>query len=381
MLKLLTVIGARPQIIKSAALSRAIRTSYADRICEVIVHTGQHYDPLMSGVFFDELGIPQPQHNLQVGSGRHGEQTAKMIMGLEAVIEAEKPDYVILYGDTNSTLAGALVAAKVLVPVVHIEAGLRSFNKKMPEEINRIVSDHVATFLFPPTQTGYNNLLREGFRPDAQPPYTVDNPGIFMAGDIMYDNSMYFSSVASERSSILEQQQLESDTYILVTLHRNTNTDDANRLNAIFSALQTLATTYSIRLVMPLHPRTIKQMAALLEPSLHQAIQTNPDITLLPPVSFLDMIRLEQQAKLIITDSGGVQKEAFFFKKPCLILRAETEWVEIVDSGAAQLCDADPQRILDGFVTYDQGLEIPFSSLYGDGKAAETILDILLRTV
>ena len=381
MLKLLTVIGARPQIIKSAALSRAIRTSYADRICEVIVHTGQHYDPLMSGVFFDELGIPQPQHNLQVGSGRHGEQTAKMIMGLEEVIEAEKPDYVILYGDTNSTLAGALVAAKVLVPVVHIEAGLRSFNKKMPEEINRIVSDHVATFLFPPTQTGYNNLLREGFRPDAQPPYTVDNPGIFMAGDIMYDNSMYFSSVASERSSILEQQQIESDPYILVTLHRNTNTDDANRLNAIFSALQTLATTYSIRLVMPLHPRTIKQMAALLEPSLHQAIQTNPTITLLPPVSFLDMIRLEQQAKLIITDSGGVQKEAFFFKKPCLILRAETEWVEIVDSGAAQLCDADPQRILDGFVTYDQGLEIPFSSLYGDGKAAETILDILLRTV
>ncbi len=378
MLKLLTIIGARPQIIKSGAISRAIKKKYAGQVEEVIVHTGQHYDRDMSTVFFEELDLPMPDYNLQVGSGKHGAQTASMITGIEEVIEAENPDYLIIYGDTNSTLAGAIAAAKVHVPIVHIEAGLRSFNKRMPEEINRILSDHVSTFLFPPTQTGYANLLNEGFRSDTQPPYTIDNPGIFLVGDVMYDNSLHFSAVAAERSTILEREHLELDAYVLVTLHRNTNTDDAARLNAIFTALQTLVTAYSAKLVMPLHPRTVKQMAALLEPSLYQAILANPAIIRLPPVSFLDMIRLEQHARLVITDSGGVQKEAYFFQKRCLILRAETEWVELVAAGVARLCDADTDRIVDGFVAYNQAQEGVFPLLYGDGQAARSIIDRLI---
>lgn len=378
MLKLLTIIGARPQIIKSGALSRAIKSKYARIVSEVIVHTGQHYDRDMSAVFFDELGLPQPDYNLQVGSGKHGAQTATMITGIEAVIEAEKPDYLIIYGDTNSTLAGAMAAAKLHVPIVHIEAGLRSFNKQMPEELNRVLSDHVSTYLFPPTQTGYANLLREGFRPNTGPPYTIDNPGIFMVGDVMYDNSLYFSSVAAEQSTILEREHLEPDAYVLVTLHRNTNTDVADRLNAIVRALQLIATTQAVKLVIPLHPRTRKQLAALLDPALYRTLMANPAIILLPPVSFLDMIRLEQHARLVITDSGGVQKEAYFFNKNCLILRAETEWIEIVSEGAARLCDADVEQILEGFLTYNQAPKSLFPHLYGDGRAAEAILDSIL---
>ena len=378
MLKLLTIIGARPQIIKSGAISRAIKNNYASVMDEVIVHTGQHYDRDMSAVFFDELGLPTPDYNLQVGSGNHGVQTARMMTGIEDVLDAEKPDYLLVYGDTNSTLAGALAASKLHVPVVHVEAGLRSFNKQMPEEINRILSDHVSTYLFPPTQTGYDNLLREGFRPATSPPYTIDNPGIFRVGDVMYDNSLHFMALAAERSSILERERLEPDAYVLVTLHRNTNTDVADRLNAIFSALQTLATTHDATLVVPLHPRTRKQMTALLEPELYQAISSNPAIVLLPPVSFLDMIRLEQHARLVITDSGGVQKEAYFFRKNCLILRAETEWVEIVDGGAARLCDADTDRIVAGFLAYDQVRESVFLPMYGEGQAAQSIIEILI---
>lgn len=380
MLKLLTIIGARPQIIKSGAISRVIKNNYAGLVNEVIVHTGQHYDHQMSAVFFEELQLPEPDYNLRVGSGKQGAQTASMIVGIEEVIEAEKPDYLLIYGDTNSTLAGALAAAKLHVPLVHVEAGLRSFNKQMPEEINRILSDHVSTYLFPPTQTGYANLLNEGFRPNTQPPYTVDNPGIFRVGDVMYDNSLYFSALAAEQSTILERERLEPDAYVLVTLHRNTNTDQADRLNAIFTALQILATTYEAKLVMPLHPRTAKQMAALLEPALYQAVLANPAFILLPPVSYLDMIRLEQHAKLVITDSGGVQKEAYFLKKNCLILRAETEWVEIIAEGATRLCDADTGQILDGFLAYDQASDATFSQLYGTGQAAQSIVDVLFQS-
>ena len=379
MLKLLTIIGARPQIIKSAAISRVIQANYSTRIREVIVHTGQHYDREMSEIFFEELQIPKPDYNLQVGSGKHGAQTAKMIQGIEEIIETEKPDYLIIYGDTNSTLAGAVAAAKVHVPIVHIEAGLRSFNKRMPEEINRILSDHVATFLFPPTQTGYTNLLNEGFRANNQPPYTIDNPGVFSVGDIMYDNSLHFSTVAARQTDILARLQIVPQQYILVTLHRNNNTDEPDRLHAIFDALQTLTTRYGVTLVMPLHPRTAKQMAVLLEPETYKAIQANPNILLIPPVSFLEMTQLEQQAKLIITDSGGVQKEAYFFKKPCLILRAETEWVEILTSGAALLCDADKDRIMDGYRHFMTSPPVQFDAIYGDGKAAEQMLTILIE--
>lgn len=379
MIKLLTIVGARPQIIKSAAISRAINRQYAGQVSEVIVHTGQHYDPQMSAVFYDELQLPQPHHNLRVGSGKHGSQTASMIAGIEAVIDTERPDYLLIYGDTNSTLAGAVAAAKLQTPIVHIEAGLRSFNKRMPEEINRILSDHVSTYLFPPTQTGYTNLINEGFRANNQPPYTIDNPGLFMVGDVMYDNSLYFSSVAAQRSTILEREGLEPGAYVLVTLHRDTNTDVASRLNAIFGALLTLATSYGIKLVMPLHPRTLKQMNSLLDPACYQAIRSTPGLLLLPPVSFLDMICLEQHTRLVITDSGGVQKEAFFFKKPCLILRAETEWTEIVACGAARLCDADTQQILAGFAAYERTQDVAFSALYGNGQAATAILNTITK--
>ncbi|SOD81286.1 non-hydrolyzing UDP-N-acetylglucosamine 2-epimerase [Spirosoma fluviale] len=381
MRKILTIIGARPQIIKSAAISRAIRTTYADRVREVIVHTGQHYDRQMSAVFFEELQIPLPDYNLQVGSGKHGEQTAKMISGIEAIIETEQPDFLILYGDTNSTLAGAIAAAKLHTPIVHIEAGLRSFNKRMPEEVNRILSDHVSTYLFPPTRTSLTNLLNEGFRTDNQAPYTIDNPGVFLVGDVMYDNSLYFSSVAAERTAIVAQRQLSPDNYILATLHRNNNTDEAERLNAIFDAMQTITRTYSMPLVMPLHPRTRKQMDALLTPELYDAVRTNPYIQLIEPVSFLEMTQLEQQARLVITDSGGVQKEAFFFKKPCIILRAETEWVEIVEGGAAILCDADPTRIQNAYIHLLNNDRVDFPALYGDGTAAEQMLNKLLAAL
>ncbi|QIP17831.1 UDP-N-acetylglucosamine 2-epimerase (non-hydrolyzing) [Spirosoma aureum] len=377
-MKLLTIIGARPQIIKASALSRAIRQQFADQITEVLVHTGQHYDENMSAVFFEELEIPQPDYNLQVGSGSHGQQTAKMIMGVEEILEKENPTYVVIFGDTNSTLAGAIAASKRHVPIVHIEAGLRSYNKRMPEEINRIVSDHVSTYLFTPTQAGTDNLKKEGFLLTNSPPYTIDRPGIFQVGDIMYDNSLYFSELAAQRTTILEKLNVQGGDYTLITIHRNANTDDSNRLNGIFRALQIITATYSVKLVLPLHPRTAKQMNALLEPELYQAIHTNPNIILIPPVSFLEMTTLEKNAQRIITDSGGVQKEAYFFKKPCLILRAETEWIEIVKEGAAILCDADPYRILGAYAHFETNPVIPFISLYGDGTAAYQIIDILL---
>lgn len=380
MKKLLTIIGARPQIIKAAALSRAIKNKYASQFKEIIVHTGQHYDHQMSDVFFDELQIPRPDYNLQVGSGKHGEQTAKMIIGLEKLIESEQPDFLIIYGDTNSTLAGAIAAAKLHTPIVHIEAGLRSFNKRMPEEINRILSDHVSTYLFPPTMTGYANLVKEGFSEATNQPFTMDNPGVFMVGDVMYDNSVYCSALAENKSDILERLSLEPNNFILATIHRNANTDDSDRLNTIFETLHQITTTHSVRLVLPVHPRTVKQMAELLNPEMYKAIQGNPNMLLIPPVSFLEMIRLEQQAKLVITDSGGVQKEAFFFRKPCIILRAETEWLEIVESGAAILCDADKSRILNAYTYFTEADRSNFTPLYGDGNAAESILDILLTS-
>ena len=378
-IKLLTLIGARPQIIKASALSRAIRLHFHDQVSEVLVHTGQHYDRNMSEVFFEELNIPQPAYNLGVGSGQHGQQTARMITGVEEIIATERPDFVVLYGDTNSTLAGAIAASKVHVPIVHVEAGLRSYNKRMPEEINRILTDHVSTYLFSPTQTGIDNLTQEGFRTDNQPPYTIDNPGVFNVGDIMYDNTLYFADLASKKSTILEQLQLQLETYALVTLHRNANTDDASRLNAIFSALMTLVDNQPIKLVMPLHPRTLKQMSALLVPALYQAITTHPAMCLCPPVSYLEMTDLEQHAKLVITDSGGVQKEAYFFKKPCIILRAETEWVEIVDHGAAVLCDADPVRITQAFRYFADLNGITFEPIFGDGDAAKRIVTLLTQ--
>lgn len=378
-MKIVTVIGARPQIIKAAALSRAIKEHFKKEVNEIIVHTGQHYDDNMSQVFFDELGIPQPDYNLGVGSASHGVQTARMIEGIEEILLKEKPDCLVLYGDTNSTMAGAIAASKIHVPIVHIEAGLRSFNKSMPEEINRICCDHCSTLLFSPTATGFKNLIKEGFNPDNKRRFTIDNPGIYHCGDVMYDNSKYFANIADTKSQILDKEGLRGTGYMLCTIHRDNNTDQPERLNAIFKALLKISECKMV--VLPLHPRTSKLLNTNLENDLYDKITNNKNIKILPPASFLDMIVLERHAQMVVTDSGGVQKEAFFFQKPCLILRSETEWKEIVECGAAVITDADENKIIDSFNNFVENPPHKFPEIFGDGKAAEFICKEMLENL
>ena len=384
-MKLVTIIGARPQIIKAAALSRAIKNHYADRIQEVIVHTGQHYDDNMSQVFFDELQIPRPDYNLHVGSASHGVQTARMTEGIEAILIKEQPDFIVLYGDTNSTLAGAVAAAKIHVPIVHIEAGLRSFNKSMPEEINRIVCDHCSTLLFTPTKAGLENLKREGFPVEEDGVSTgsttskpsIDNPKVYHCGDIMYDNSLHFASIAEEKTDIIQRLELGGKPFILATIHRDSNTDHPNRLSAIFRSI--LRLSKDCQVVLPLHPRTAKLLKTNLDEDLQRQIFNCPSIKLIPPVSFLEMVALERHAQLIMTDSGGVQKEAYFFKKPSIILRPETEWGEIVQTGNAILADADEMRIKQAWQHFKDNPPTVFPEIFGDGHAAEFMLEKILQ--
>ena len=376
-MKLVTIIGARPQIIKAAALSRAIRNHYADQIQEVIVHTGQHYDDIMSLVFLDELQIPRPDYNLHVGSASHGVQTARMTEGIEELLIKEQPDFIVLYGDTNSTLAGAVAAAKIHVPIVHIEAGLRSFNKSMPEEINRIVCDHCSTLLFTPTKAGLDNLKREGFPMDNNGPFTINNPKVYHCGDIMYDNSLHFANIAEEKTDIIQHLELKGKPSILATIHRDSNTDYPERLSAIFDSLIELSKESPI--VLPLHPRTAKLLKTNLSNEKQTLIFSSNNIKLIPPVSFLEMIALERHAQLVMTDSGGVQKEAYFFKKPCIILRPETEWVEIVQTGNAILADANEGRIMQAWTHFKDNPPTMFPEIFGDGHAAEFMLDQMLK--
>jgi len=379
MFKIITVVGARPQIIKAAALSRAIKNHYSDKIKEVIVHTGQHYDENMSQVFFDELGIPSPDINLSVGSGSHGKQTATMIEGIEKVIIDEQPNAIVVYGDTNSTLAAGVAASKIHVPVVHIEAGLRSYNKKMPEEINRIMCDHTSTLLFSPTKAGVVNLLKEGFVEEADGKYTMDNPGVFHCGDVMYDNSIHFSEMSDNRSSVLEDNNLVKGEFILSTIHRNDNTDTPERITGIFEALQQITEDSGLEVVLPLHPRTSKIMEQNLPSKLFEKVQANAKLKLIPPVSFLEIIALEKNCRMVITDSGGVQKEAFFFNKPCVILRPETEWVELVECGSAKIVGWNKDKIISAFSGYVNNQELTFPPIFGNGKAAEFVCDMMLK--
>jgi len=378
-IKLLNIVGARPQIIKSSAISRAIHTKFSNDITEILLHTGQHYDKELSEVFFDELEIHRPDYNLGVGSAGHGRQTALMITGIEEVLLKEKPDGVLLYGDTNSTLAGALAASKLHFAVIHIEAGLRSFNKTMPEELNRIISDHSSTLLFAPTNAAFKNLMSEGFRPENSPPYTIDNPKIYLTGDIMYDNMLFFAALAEKKKTrFLEQLSLGRDNYILVTIHRDTNTDDFERLKKILATLKNLAEERSVTLVMPFHPRTITSLRTNL-PDFYNDLRECGFIKIIPPVSYLEMILLEKNCKIIVTDSGGVQKESHFFKKPCIVLRKETEWIELVINGTTVLVDADPVMINNEFVRLmDSHSELKYPGFYGDGKTAEFILKEIL---
>lgn len=409
MIKLLTIIGARPQIIKAAAISRAVRTQFAGQIEEHILHTGQHYDDNMSEVFFRELGIPEPDYNLHVGSGSHGVQTARIIEGIEAVLNGEMTngenggrndgmvyDGVIVYGDTNSTLAAAVAAAKIHVPVYHIEAGLRSFNMAMPEEQNRIVCDALSTILFAPTETAVRNLQGEGFSGDGlevrgeRTPIKnrvrfADGRGqkVVLSGDVMYDNALYFAPKAEEKSDIIERLGLKKKQFVLATIHRPANTDNAQNLRSIFRALSDIAAS-GMDVVFPCHPRTRERLRALMNDGMSATGSLNDvdslHFHLIEPVGFYDIIRLEKEACVVMTDSGGVQKEAFFYGTPSVILRPETEWVEIVDAGAGILADADYERIMAAYEALN-GREVKFPPLFGDGHASERILGEIVNEV
>lgn len=354
-IKIVTIVGARPQFIKAAAISREIRDHRQERIEEILVHTGQHYDDNMSQVFFDDLGIPAPKYNLSISGQSHGAMTGRMLEAIEEILLQESPDWVLIYGDTNSTLAGALAAAKLHIPVAHVEAGLRSFNMRMPEEVNRILSDRVSTLLLCPTDTAIKNLASEGI-----------TAGVNNVGDVMFDVALYYGEKARKTSSIMQKLGLKEKSFILATCHRAENTDDPARLSAILSALGDIAATQTV--VLPLHPRTRKLVEANLESLLR-------NVRIVEPLAFLDMIALEQSAKAILTDSGGVQKEAFFYQVPCITLRDETEWVETVASGWNQLVGADRERIQKAVATLSTPSSSP--SPFGHGDAAKRALDCL----
>ena len=377
MIKLLTIIGARPQIIKAAAISRAIEKEYKTQIQEVILHTGQHYDDSMSEVFFREMQIPSPNYNLGIGSSSHGAQTGQMIERIEELLLKEKPNGMIVYGDTNSTLAGAIAASKLHIPVIHIEAGLRSFNKQMPEEINRIACDHVSTFLFSPTLTGVDNLEKEGIVHHEHQSLSFDKQGVYHCGDVMYDNTLFFKELAISNSTILKTLGVENRPYILATIHRPSNTDVQQNLADILFALNEISKEKKIQIILPLHPRTAAILKKEESHKIMELVLSNELINMIPAVSFLDMIRLEARASIILTDSGGVQKEAWFMKKPVVVLRDETEWIEIIEAGNGILAGPDSKKIINATLNFLDSPPKIFPSFFGDGHAASQILNVL----
>lgn len=363
-IKIATIVGARPQFIKAAAVSRAVKRhnemSLSPAIAEKIVHTGQHYDDNMSGVFFEELEIPPPEINLEVGSGSHGEQTGRMLERIEAVLSGEKPNVCLVYGDTNSTMAGALAAVKLHIPVGHVEAGLRSFNRKMPEEINRVVADHVSSLLFCPTERAVENLIREGIE-----------EGVYNHGDVMYDCTLFYRGKAGlTESQLLEKLDIEKKSYYLATVHRAENTDDSRRLKGIVEAFNEIASA-DCPVILPLHPRTIARVE-------NYKLKFEKAVKVIEPVAYLEMAALETNARVIFTDSGGVQKEAYWFGVPCVTLRDETEWVETVESGRNTLAGADKDNIIKSLGSGDKLREENSSPIYGNGDASQKIINSLL---
>ena len=348
-MKIITIVGARPQFIKAAPVSKTLRTEHE----EIIIHTGQHYDANMSDIFFNELKIPRPDYNLEIGSGSHGMMTGRMLEKLEEIYLKEKPDFVLVYGDTNSTLAGALAASKLLIPVIHIEAGLRSFNKSMPEEQNRILTDHISDLLLVPTEDAIKNLTNEGIK-----------KGIHNVGDVMYDAVLMFKEIAKSKSGLLKELDVNSGEYILTTIHRAENTNDINRLRNMIEALNESGE----KIILPLHPRTKKFIEGY-------GLNFNENIKVIDPIGYLEMLMLEENSKMIVTDSGGVQKEAYFMGKPCITMRDETEWVETVACGWNVVVGTDKNKILDNIRNFK-----PTSiqqAIFGDGNAAQKILNII----
>ena len=348
-----TIVGARPQFIKAAMLSRKILDN--NSINETIIHTGQHFDKNMSAIFFKEMKIPKPHYNLEIGSLPHGAMTGRQLEEIEKILYDLNPDIVVVYGDTNSTLAGAIAASKMHIPVAHVEAGLRSFNKKMPEEINRILSDHVSDYLFTPTDVAKKNLINEGI---------VDEK-IFTVGDIMYDAALFYSELADKNLDFLENLSIKPEKYILSTIHRPENTDNKIKMKNILTALS----ESTLPVVMPIHPRTKKKLFD------YQLLDFK-NIDFIDPVGYLDMILLQKNANKIATDSGGIQKEAFFHGIPCITIREETEWVELVDIGANKLTGSKKDKIQNALI---EDFSFSQDNLYGDGNTAQLIVEILSR--
>lgn len=367
-MKIVTVVGARPQFIKAAVVSRAIAASNqsgGSTIDELIIHTGQHYDHNMSQLFFDQLAIPKPALNLGIGSASHGRQTAEMLIQIESVLTEHQPDWLLIYGDTNSTLAGALAAAKLGIPVAHVEAGLRSFNMRMPEEINRILADQVSARLFCPTQTAVDNLRREG----------VADQRIELVGDVMYDAAIFYGKAVDQGGGAVAAEGLGATPFVLATIHRAENTDDPVRMNAIVEGLEQLAGA-GHTVVLPLHPRTKARCEQL---GVLERLQSA--VRMVAPLGFLEMIELERAAICILTDSGGVQKEAFFHRTPCVTLRDETEWVETVDMGCNRLvCPLTPTAMVEGVNDASQSAFPQVASPYGDGNSGSAIIESLLSS-
>ncbi len=363
-MKIVTVVGARPQFIKAAAISRTLaginsgKISWPGRpaIIEIILHTGQHYDDEMSAVFFQELQIPEPHYHLGVGSGSHGAQTGQMLAGIENVLQEEKPQWVLVYGDTNSTLAGALAATKLNIPVAHIEAGLRSYKRVMPEEVNRVLTDHISSVLFCPSQTAVDNLAKEGI-----------TEGVHIVGDVMYEAQVFASERAQNCSHILRDLGLRPKEFLLATVHRPENTDEKGQLAGIMTALEELAEAESV--VLPLHPRTRNSLQRY---GFNDLLSGKCRVKLIAPVGYLDMVALETSARMILTDSGGIQKEAYWLRIPCITMRDETEWVETVQAGWNVLAGTSSDRIIKAAQCFRTPLEYP--TLYGDTQAAEMIV-------
>jgi UDP-GlcNAc3NAcA epimerase len=358
--KILTVVGARPQFIKAGVVSQCIRDNYSDRLSEVLIHTGQHYDNNMSDIFFKQLDLPQPKVNLEVGSGNHGEQTGRMLTLLEKVLIQEKPDMVMVYGDTNSTLAGALAAAKLHFPVAHVEAGLRSWNRKMPEEINRVMVDHISSLLLCPSEVAIKNLKQEGIL-----------KGVIKTGDVMHDSALYCAQKAEQEKEYFDrfcgENSLLAGKYFLATVHRAENTDNICSLKQIIDSFEKLPQ----KIVWPVHPRTQKMME-------ENKISCGNNIILTAPFSYLDMILFLKNAAMVLTDSGGVQKEAMFFETPCVTLRSETEWTETLESGWNILSGIDSDQILKTVESHSERIKQDAEQIYGVGKSANKVIEAAL---
>ncbi|MBN2568392.1 MAG: UDP-N-acetylglucosamine 2-epimerase (non-hydrolyzing) [Deltaproteobacteria bacterium] len=370
-LKIVTVIGARPQFIKAAPVSLAIAEHNrlappSSHLTEIIVHTGQHFDKEMSDIFFKEMNIPRPDYNLGINSASHGAMTGRMLEKIEEILIREKPDRVLVYGDTNSTLAGALAAVKLHIPVAHVEAGLRSYNREMPEEINRILTDHSADILFCPTKQAVENLKAEGiFNSDSTTPRSSRfTPHVYLVGDTMYDAVLQFSKVARKKSTILDDLEVKPKEYLLATVHRPYNTDIPKNLESILSAFLEI----NELIIFPVHPRTRQKLTNL-------SVYQRENLKIISPVGYLDMLMLEKNAKMILTDSGGIQKEAYFFGIPCITLRSETEWVETVEMGWNVVIGIDREKIIKAVNSFSCDKQRP--ELYGDGSAAKKIIQCL----